>query len=120
MYSYQRSLSSFVCTLLSDIGEYWLTCPDRGTWVSPLSVLDILVLLPSGRRLLRSGRCIRPLDSKYSRNWRHSTVLSLPFALFSDSNSQTVLANSVRLRPRQLLTTSFISLISVLLNTRPL
>ena len=76
--------------------------------------------VPTGLPGRLSGSSRRPSPSSRSRNSRHSRAFNFPVGLFQSSNSHTVRASSIRLRPPQLSTNSWIKLSSDELNRLPL
>ena len=94
--------------------------PQCGGQGSPHSVCGIRVRVPTGLPGRLSGSSRRPSPSSRSRNSRHSRAFNFPVGLFQSSNSHTVRASSIRLRPPQLSTNSWIKLSSDELNRLPL
>src|ERR1700721_2878926 len=91
-----------------------------GTPGSPAAVRRMEVADPTGRVSCFAGNLSRPAASSRVNSIRHSGSFNKPFARVQPTNSLIVLASSLRLRPRQVATTSRIRAISDAGNIRPL
>ena len=81
---------------------------------SPRAVTGTPVAFPGGRPSRLGGNTSPPWLSSFSRNSRHSRAFSDPVRRFHPSNSHTVAASSIRLRPPHVPTISRIRACSAL------